>query len=93
MDFYLNSALASLEALQNGYDEAILLTDQGYVCEGPGDNTFLVKNGKLITPSPADHILEGITRNTVMVLAKEELQNMPTSARRFIREYEIVAQS
>ena len=70
---YLNSALASLEALQNGYDEAILLTDQGYVCEGPGENIFLVKNGKLITPSPADHILEGITRNTVMVLAKEEL--------------------
>ncbi len=70
---YLNSALASLEALQNGYDEAILLTDSGYVCEGPGENIFMVKNGKLITPPPSDNILEGITRNTVMILAKEEL--------------------
>ncbi|MDF2545453.1 MAG: ilvE 2 [Anaerosolibacter sp.] len=70
---YLNSALASLEALQNGYDEAILLTKDGNVCEGPGENIFLVKKGKLVTPSPADDILEGITRDTVMTLAKEEL--------------------
>ncbi|MDK2918491.1 MAG: branched-chain amino acid aminotransferase [Candidatus Petromonas sp.] len=70
---YLNSALASLEALQNGYDEAILLTDDGHVCEGPGENIFIYKNGKLITPPPSDNILEGITRNTVMTLAKEEL--------------------
>ncbi|RKD25307.1 branched-chain amino acid aminotransferase [Caminicella sporogenes DSM 14501] len=70
---YLNSALASLEALQNGYDEAILLTDSGYVCEGPGENIFIYKNGKLITPPPSDNILEGITRDTVMTLAREEL--------------------
>lgn len=70
---YLNSALASLEVLQNGFDEAILLTDDGKVCEGPGENVFIVKNNQLITPPPSDNILEGITRNTVMLLAKEEL--------------------
>ena len=70
---YLNSALASLEVLQNGFDEAIFLTDIGNVCEGPGENIFLVKNNKLVTPPPSDHILEGITRNLVMTLAKEEL--------------------
>jgi len=70
---YLNSALASLEVLQNGYDEAIFLTEQGNVCEGPGENLFIFKNNKLITPPTSDCILEGITRDTVMKLAKEEL--------------------
>lgn len=70
---YLNSALASLEVLQNGFDEAIFLTDLGNVCEGPGENIFLVKKGKLITPPPSDNILEGITRDLVMELAKNEL--------------------
>ena len=70
---YLNSALASLEAKKNGYDEAIFLSRNGYVCEGPGENIFIVKKGKLITPPPSDDILEGITRETVMLLAKEEL--------------------
>lgn len=70
---YLNSALASLEALQNGYDEAIFLTDDGFVCEGPGENIFILKKGKLITPPPSDNILEGITRDTVILLAREEL--------------------
>lgn len=70
---YINSALASLEALQNGFDEAILLTDSGNVCEGPGENLFIVKGGRLLTPPPADNILEGITRDTVMILAREEL--------------------
>ena len=69
---YLNSALASLEVLQNGYDEAVFLTSKGNVCEGPGENIFMVKGGKLITPPPSDDILEGITRETVMKLAKEE---------------------
>ena len=69
---YLNSALASLEVLQNGFDEAIFLTDKGYICEGPGENIFMVKNGKLITPPPSDDILEGITRDTVMKIAKQE---------------------
>ncbi|MDX9918047.1 MAG: branched-chain amino acid transaminase [Gudongella sp.] len=70
---YLNSALASLEVLQNGYDEAIFLTTDGKVCEGPGENIFLVKKGKLVTPPLSDDILEGITRDVVMTLAREEL--------------------
>lgn len=70
---YLNSAIASLEVLQNGYDEAIFLTEQGNVCEGPGENLFIFKNNKLITPPTSDCILEGITRDTVMKLAKDEL--------------------
>ncbi|WP_017415771.1 aminotransferase class IV [Clostridium tunisiense] len=70
---YLNSALASLEVLQNGYDEAILLTNEGYVCEGPGENIFIFKNNQLITPPPSDNILEGITRKTIIELASKEL--------------------
>lgn len=70
---YLNSGLASLEVVRNGYDEAIFLTNNGHVCEGPGENIFIVKKGKLITPPPSDNILEGITRDTVMELAKNEL--------------------
>lgn len=70
---YLNSALASLEVLQNGYDEAILLTDEGHVCEGPGENIFIYKNNQLITPPPSDNILEGITRRTIIELASKEL--------------------
>ena len=70
---YLNSALASLEVKQNGYDEAIFLTSNGNVCEGPGENLFIFKKGKLVTPPPSDNILEGITRDTVMELAKNEL--------------------
>ena len=70
---YLNSGLASLEVLENGFDEAIFLTNTGFVCEGPGENIFIVKKGKLVTPSLSDDILEGITRETVMTLAREEL--------------------
>ncbi|MGE5630854.1 MAG: branched-chain amino acid transaminase [Caulobacteraceae bacterium] len=70
---YLNSSLASLEVLQNGFDEAVFLTDSGNVCEGPGENIFMVKKGKLITPPTSDNILEGITRDTIMTLAREEL--------------------
>ncbi|MDT8718685.1 branched-chain amino acid transaminase [Clostridium sp. 19966] len=70
---YLNSALASLEAAQAGYDEAIFLTANGHVCEGPGENIFIYKKGQLITPPASDNILEGITRELVIKLAKEEL--------------------
>ncbi|EFR32657.1 branched-chain-amino-acid transaminase [Peptoniphilus harei ACS-146-V-Sch2b] len=70
---YLNSALASFEATKNGYDEAVLLNRNGFVCEGPGENIFLYKKGKLMTPPASDDILEGITRDLVMKLAKEEL--------------------
>lgn len=70
---YLNSGLASLEVLRKGYDEAIFLTRNGHVCEGPGENIFMVRKGKLVTPPASDNILEGITRDTVMQLAREEL--------------------
>lgn len=70
---YLNSALASAEVLENGFDEAILLTQEGYVSEGPGENIFMVKEGKLVTPAASENILEGITRKLVMKLAAEEL--------------------
>ncbi len=70
---YVNSALAKTEACENGFDEAILLTQDGHVSEGSGENIFLVLGGRLITPPSSDNILMGITRDTVMKLAKNEL--------------------
>jgi branched-chain amino acid aminotransferase len=70
---YINNALAKTEAIQNGYDEAIMLAPDGHVSEGSGENIFLVIDGKLITPSTNNNILMGITRNTVMELAEKEL--------------------
>jgi branched-chain amino acid aminotransferase len=70
---YVNSALAKTEAWEYGFDEAILLTHDGHVSEGSGENIFLISGGKLITPPSADNILMGITRDTVMKLAKNEL--------------------
>jgi branched-chain amino acid aminotransferase len=70
---YVNSALAKTEAWENGFDEAILLTQDGHVSEGSGENIFLVLGGKLVTPPSSDNILMGITRDTVMKLAKNEL--------------------
>lgn len=70
---YLNSRYASEEAKRNGYDHAILLTPQGKVAEGPGMCLMLVRNGKIITPSPTSGILESITRETVIQLAREAL--------------------
>ncbi len=70
---YVNSALATLEAHENGYDEAIFLKEDGYVSEGPGENIFLVKGNKLITPALSECILEGLTRNLVIRIAKDEL--------------------
>lgn len=70
---YVNSALAKTEAQENGFDEAILLANDGHVCEGSGQNIFLVMGGRLITPPPSDNILVGITRDTIMKLAKNEL--------------------
>jgi branched-chain amino acid aminotransferase len=69
---YVNSALAITEAKAGGYDEAILLNDQDYVAEGSGENIFIVKNDTLITPPLSAGILPGITRDTVMHLAREE---------------------
>lgn len=70
---YVNSAFAKSEALQNGYDEAIMLTQEGHVSEGSAENIFLVVNGELITPAPTENILLGITRDTVIELARREL--------------------
>ena len=70
---YVNSSLAKAEAKENGYAEAIMLTSDGHVCEGTGENIFLVRNGNLVTPPVSDNILEGITRKSVIHIAKEEL--------------------
>jgi branched-chain amino acid aminotransferase len=77
---YINSALAKSEAQMNGFDEAILLSQDGHVAEGSAANLFIVKNGTVITPDPAQNVLEGITRRTVLTLAKEEL-GLPTLER------------
>ncbi len=70
---YVNSALAKTEVVEDGYDEAIMLNGDGHVAEGTGENLFIVRDGVLITPAVSDNILEGITRDFVMQLAKEEL--------------------
>jgi branched-chain amino acid aminotransferase len=70
---YINSALAKTEALQNGFDEAIMLDERGHVSEGSGENVFIVRDGKLVTPLVSDNVLEGITRSSVITLAREEL--------------------
>jgi branched-chain amino acid aminotransferase len=68
---YLNSIIASSEAKNMGFDEAILISDSGYVAEGPGENIFLVKDGRLITPNEGSDILLGITRNTIIEIAED----------------------
>ncbi|MGI8926845.1 MAG: branched-chain amino acid transaminase [Tepidiformaceae bacterium] len=70
---YVNSALAKTEANLNGFDEAIMLNEDGHVSEGSGENIFMIRNGRLIAPTPADNILEGITARSVVELAREEL--------------------
>jgi len=70
---YANNALAKSEAIENGFDEAIMLTPNGHVSEGSGENIFLVMGGKLVTPASYSNILMGITRNTVIKLAQNEL--------------------
>lgn len=70
---YVNSALAKTEANLAGFDEAIMLNEDGHVSEGSGENIFLIRNGKLLTPAPSDNILEGITAATVVELARREL--------------------
>ena len=67
---YLNSMLAVTEANRAGYDEAILLTAEGYVADGSGENIFVVKDGKLSTPVLSTSILPGITRDTVIQIAR-----------------------
>jgi len=68
---YMNSQLAKLEAIDNGFDEAIMLDYEGHVSEGSGENIFLVENGKLFTPSMSSSNLKGITRDTIMTVARD----------------------
>jgi len=70
---YINNALAKTEAVNNGFDEAIMLAPDGHISEGSGENIFLVIDGKLVTPAVHNNILMGITRNTVIELAENEL--------------------
>lgn len=76
---YITSSLAKTEAVQSGYDEAILMNSQGKVSEASGMNIFIVRNGVLITPSFDQDILEGITRDSVLTLARD--LGIPTQER------------
>ena len=68
---YMNSQLAKLEAIDNGYDEAIMLDYEGHVSEGSGENIFLVEGEKLFTPPMSSSNLKGITRDTIMTVARD----------------------
>ncbi|WMJ78075.1 branched-chain amino acid transaminase [Sedimentibacter sp. MB35-C1] len=70
---YINSRMAQMEAIENGYDSAIFLNNQGKVSESPGSCLFIVRDGKLITPPVTASILESITRDTIIQLARNEL--------------------
>ncbi|MEE9253070.1 MAG: branched-chain amino acid transaminase [Thermodesulfobacteriota bacterium] len=80
---YVNSVMAKVEAIELGYDEALLLDAQGYVAEGSGENIFIARNGVLKTP-PLGSILEGITRNTVIDIAVDK--GMSVVYERFTRD-------
>lgn len=71
---YVNSALAGDEARRCGFDEAIFLTERGHVAEGATCNLFLVRHGKLVTPPGSENILEGITRASIIELARNEMR-------------------
>jgi len=68
---YLNSILATQECKRNGYDEAILLDHLGNISEAPGENIFIIRDGKLLTPSSSSSALEGITKDSVIKIAKD----------------------
>ena len=70
---YVNTAFIKTDAVRAGFDEAIVLNQNGHLSEGSAENLFMFREGKLVTPPVSDNILEGITRNTVMHLAEEEL--------------------
>jgi branched-chain amino acid aminotransferase len=68
---YINSSMAKVEALKAGYDEAILMSPQGYVSECTGENIFVVRGGRILTPPLSAGALEGITQNSVMTIARD----------------------
>jgi branched-chain amino acid aminotransferase len=80
---YLNSMLATTEAKRGGYDEAIMLTDDGMVADGPGESIFVVKDGSISTPDLSASILTGVTRDSVMQIAAE--LGYPVVERQIIR--------
>lgn len=80
---YINSVLARTEAAEAGFDEALFLDDDGYVCEGTGENIFIVRDGRISTPTIASNILKGITRETIISLIKD--RNMDFSERSIAR--------
>jgi branched-chain amino acid aminotransferase len=69
---YINAMLAKIDAVQGGYDEAIMLSNEGGVCEGAGENIFLVEGGVVYTPPLSAGCLDGITRDTIMTLLRED---------------------
>ena len=68
---YLNSILAKTESANAGYDEAILLDERGFVCEGSGENIYLVREGEIVTPGHTSAILDGINRRSVIQIARD----------------------
>ena len=68
---YLNSSFARIEANQHGYNEAVMLNEEGKVCEGTGENLFVVRDGVISTPPVSDGLLEGITRDSIMLIADD----------------------
>ena len=72
---YMNSLLAKLEAKEHGYAEAVMLNENGLVCEGTGENLFVVRNGVLSTPPLSDGLLEGITRDSVLTIAADMFES------------------
>ncbi len=86
---YINSILAKRAAILSGYDEAILLDDQGFVAEASGENIFAVKGNRLTTPAPSSPILEGITRDSVLQIAKQ--LGLEVKEQRFAREALLIA--
>lgn len=80
---YVNAALAKTEAEESGFDEAIVLTDDGHVSEGSAANLFLVRDGTLLTAPASDNILEGIVRSSIMRIAADE--KIPVEVRRIDR--------
>ncbi len=85
---YLNSQMAKFEAIEAGYDEALLRDDQGYIAEASGACFFMVRDGKLITP-PSDNALESITQKTVIELAQD--MGIEVIRRRVSREETYIA--
>ncbi len=85
---YMNSMLALQEALSTGFDEALLLDNEGYVAEGSGENIFLIRNGKMYTPDLTS-ALEGITRDTIMIFAEQN--NIEVREKRITRDEVYVA--